>query len=255
MIFYFSGTGNSKYVAEILGKTLEQPLVNLNDLIRGDECRTGGCFASKAPLVFVTPTYAWRIPRVVKDWIAENTFSGNRDAYFVMTCGSENGNAGQYLQTLCAQKGLRFRGVYGVVMPENYIAMFRAPTLPQAKNIIDRAKPEIEKAAACILEDKDFPPQEIRLADKLYSGIVNRVFYKLFVSAKGFAVTSACIGCGACVQNCPLQNIQLQNGKPVWGNSCTHCMACICRCPKEAIEYKKKSRRQTRYTAERALKN
>lgn len=253
MIFYFSGTGNSKLVAETLGKALEQTPISLNDFIRRSGAQNGGCYVSETPFVFVTPTYAWRLPRVVEKWMGENDFSGNRDAYFVMTCGSETGNAGQYAKALCAQKGLHFRGVYSIVMPENYIAMFRAPTLPQAKNIIDKAIPDIEKAAACILANKDFPTQKIRSVDKLYSGVVNKAFYKLFVSAKGFTVTSACVGCGVCVQNCPLQNIKLQNGKPVWGDCCTHCMACICRCPKEAIEYKKKSRGQTRYTAEQAL--
>ena len=55
------------------------------------------------------------------------------------------------------------------------------------------------------------------------------------------------IGCSKCVELCPLNNIHLENGKPVWGKNCTHCMACICYCPKEAIEYGKKSRNKPRY--------
>ena len=46
---------------------------------------------------------------------------------------------------------------------------------------------------------------------------------------------------------CPLNNIRLENGKPVWGKNCTHCMACICYCPKEAIEYGQKSKGKPRY--------
>lgn len=44
-----------------------------------------------------------------------------------------------------------------------------------------------------------------------------------------------------------MNNIHLENGKPLWGKNCTHCMACICYCPKEAIEYGKKSRGKPRY--------
>lgn len=44
-----------------------------------------------------------------------------------------------------------------------------------------------------------------------------------------------------------LNNIRLENGKPVWGKNCTHCMACICYCPKEAIEYGEKSKGKPRY--------
>ena len=68
-----------------------------------------------------------------------------------------------------------------------------------------------------------------------------------FVKAEAFRATDACIGCGRCVELCPLNNIQLENSKPVWGKNCTHCMACICYCPKEAIEYGKKSKGKPRY--------
>ena len=44
-----------------------------------------------------------------------------------------------------------------------------------------------------------------------------------------------------------MNNIRLENGKPVWGKNCTHCMACICYCPKEAIEYGKKSKGKPRH--------
>ena len=66
------------------------------------------------------------------------------------------------------------------------------------------------------------------------------MFYRLFVKAEAFRAEDTCIGCGKCVELCPLNNIHLENGKPVWGK--THCMACICYCPKEAIEYGKKSK-------------
>ena len=56
-----------------------------------------------------------------------------------------------------------------------------------------------------------------------------------------------CIGCGQCVKRCPMNNVTLKDGKPIWGKVCTHCMACICYCPKEAIEYGKKSVGQPRY--------
>ena len=56
-----------------------------------------------------------------------------------------------------------------------------------------------------------------------------------------------CIGCGQCVKRCPMNNVAIKDGKPVWGRNCTHCMACICYCPVSAIEYGKKSVGQPRY--------
>ncbi|WP_334304421.1 hypothetical protein [Paraclostridium sordellii] len=52
---------------------------------------------------------------------------------------------------------------------------------------------------------------------------------------------------GKCEALYPLNNINLKNQKPVWGNNCTHCMACICSCPTEAIEYKNNTQNKERY--------
>lgn len=76
------------------------------------------------------------------------------------------------------------------------------------------------------------------------------VFYRFFVKADAFRATDACTGCGRCVELCPLNNVHLKNGKPVWGKNCTHCMACICYCPKEAIEYSEKSKGKPRHHVE-----
>lgn len=254
MILYFSGTGNSQYAAALAGEVLSEIPISINALLKSGT-QAGGEYVSETPFVFVTPTYAWRIPHVVERWIRENTFSGCRDAYFLMTCGDSIGAAELYLRSLCEDKGLHFQGVLKVSMPENYIAMFSAPQRAEAKAILERAKPEILKAAAQIRDRKALPSEKIGIGDRLYSGIVNTAFYKLFVSAKGFYTTDACTGCGHCVKVCPFDNIRLQNSKPLWGESCTHCMACICRCPQEAIEYKKKSLGQPRYTAEKTLEN
>jgi len=79
------------------------------------------------------------------------------------------------------------------------------------------------------------------------SGPVNPLFYKFFVKADAFTVSEACIGCGQCAKRCPMNNVTLKDGKPVWSKNCTHCMACICYCPVSAIEYGKKSVGQLRY--------
>lgn len=165
-----------------------------------------------------------------------------------MTCGSNIGNAGKYLKPLCSKMNLDYMGCHEVVMPENYIAMFTTPAKDEALSIIEKAEAEIDKAIRLIKSGETFPASKPSFIDKMSSGIVNDLFYPLFVHAKKFHVTDTCISCGLCETVCPLSNIQLVNGKPDWGNDCTHCMACICRCPKEAIEYGNHSKGLPRYT-------
>ena len=247
MIFYFSGTGNSKYVAQRMVDALGDTLCSLNDRIKSGD--TSPIDVGER-LVLVTPTYAWRIPRIVRDWLLSTALSGSRQAWFVMTCGSEIGSADRYNRRLCQAKNLTPMGTAQIIMPENYIAMFNAPQADEARQIVAKAEPDIDRAIAAVKAGTPFPPSRDKIYDRLMSGPVNPVFHACFVKAKAFTVSDACTGCGQCTRLCPTNNITLQNGKPIWSVNCTHCMACICRCPTAAIEYGKKSRGKPRYRFE-----
>ncbi len=73
MVLYFTGTGNSRYLARRIAEGLEMPLYDLNACIKaGDTApvQTG------RDVVLVTPTYAWRIPRVVSEWLGKTELTG-----------------------------------------------------------------------------------------------------------------------------------------------------------------------------------
>ncbi len=238
MILFFSGTGNSNYVAKRIADALGDELLNLNDRIKSSDTSP---FETGERVIIVTPTYAWRIPRVVRDWLLKTELRGTKQAWFVMTCGSEIGNAGKYNRDLCAEKEIACMGTAQIVMPENYIAMFSAPQADEARQIVAKAEPSIDRAIAAIQRNQPFAPTRNNLYDRFMSGPVNPIFYKFFVKANAFTMSNACIGCGQCVKRCPMNNVTMKDGKPSWGKNCTHCMACICYCPVSAIEYGKKS--------------
>ena len=208
---------------------------------------------SDRPWVVVVPTYAWRIPRIVEAWLKNTELVGDKRIYFVMTCGGSIGNAGKYLERLVSEKNMRYMGCAAVTMPENYIAMFSVPDRSEAMEIIARAEHVIDHAANTLRNGEAFPSPPITWIDRISSSIVNSFFYPVCVHAKRFYATDACVSCGQCAHVCPMENIHIKNGKPVWGKHCTHCMACICRCPKEAIEYGKHSRGLARYTCQKDI--
>ena len=244
MILYYSGTGNSRYAAQRIAEALDEPLCSMNDRIKSGDTTP---VETGAQLIIVTPTYAWRIPRIVREWLMKTELTGAKQAWFVMTCGSEIGSADKYNRALCQEKHLTCMGTAQLIMPENYIAMFNAPQAEEARQIMAKAEPDIDRIIAAIAAGQAFPPTRSNLYDRFMSGPVNPIFYSCFVKAKAFTVSDACVGCGQCAARCPVNNITLQNGRPVWGGQCTHCMACICYCPTEAIEYGKKSRGKPRY--------
>lgn len=246
MILYFTGTGNSRYVAQNIAKDINDEIVSINHLIKQKNKKQ--LVSKDRPFVFVSPTYAWRLPQVVTEFITTMTYSGSNKVYFIMTCGADTSNSISYIKQLCEDKNWDLKGIAEVIMPDNYIALFPSSDENTAKKIIQRANPLIRQIASDIRNENKFikiVPSGFK--GKIKSGIVNVLFYKLFVNANGFHTTKLCTGCGKCVKLCPLNNIDLNNNIPHWSNKCTHCMACISCCPSKAIEYKNKTQGKTRY--------
>ena len=244
MVIYFSGTGNSRYVAESIALRTNDKLVSANEYIKAGKSAD---FTSDAPFIFVSPTYAWRIPRIFSAFIENGSFKGNTTAYFVMTCGTDIGNADKYLKELCAKKSLQYMGVKMVQMPENYVAVYDVTDKAESELLIAQSDKTAKTISEIIISGKALPSENISMMAKMKSHQINPIFYSLVVSAKGFNVSDQCIGCGKCEELCPLNNIKITNGRPLYGNNCTHCMACICACPTEAIEYKKHTVGKPRY--------
>ena len=212
MVVYFSGTGNSKYVAERIVGSLQEKLLCMNERIKSGDT---GSVKTGENLVVVVPTYAWRIPRVVSDWIGQTEFVGAKNVWYVMSCGSGIGGADIYNRKLSEKKGLKHMGTAQIIMPENYIAMFNAPDVEKAKKIVAAAGPDIAKAVLAIKHGEKLPSKS-GFGASFESGLVNDIFYAAFVKAKAFYADQTCTGCGKCVKVCPLNNVTMKNKKPFY---------------------------------------
>ncbi len=244
MILYFTGTGNSHYIAQKIAEITKNRLLSINERLKKNDTTS---VETGKNLVIVVPTYAWRIPGIVQEWIQKVDFIGNPRVYFVMNCGDSIGNADKYIKRFCARKRFIYMGVAQIIMPENYIALYDAQGEKEARRIIENADQQITKVAEDIRDGIRLRGKSIHTMDKIYSGIVNPLFYKFIVKDKKFYATDQCVGCSKCENACPLNNIHMESGKPRWNGNCTHCMACICGCPVEAIEYGNKSVGRVRY--------
>ena len=242
MVLFFSGTGNSRYAAELIAMMIDDEVVSINELIKN---KSKSALKSEGPLVFVAPIYGGRIPRIVDDFIRETTFGGNQNAYFFVTCADSASKCENYAKKLCQKKGLTFLGLHSVVMPGNNIAMMDTGTDAENEKSLADALQKIKVTAENIKSTNPLPPE--KTSGALMSAVLNPLMYATMMGAKHFCTTAACTCCGQCVIRCPLNNIQMVNSKPKWGKHCTHCMACIGGCPARAVEYGKKTAGRNRY--------
>ena len=250
MIVYFSGTGNSRFVAEQIAEATGDELVNAVKYTRKGQ---NAVFSTPGIYVFVSPIYVSAPPMVFLDFIRRSTFPSDCRAYFIMTCAGGMGGAPGYCRALAAEKGFTYMGTAEIEMPQNYIAMFKTGTPEENRAKIEAAVPNVTKLSIAIRNCRELPDPGMKGWELLSTKMVLAPYYKYFMSAKPFIATDKCIACGKCAAVCPLANITLQDGKPVWGEHCTHCMACINLCPKEAIEYGKKTHGKLRYHGPRSV--
>lgn len=249
MILYFTGTGNSRWLAQRFAFATGDELTCINGMVGKEESRS--LSVPDGRLVFVLPTYAWRIPRVVESWIRRTEFVGGKKAWFVMNCGGAIGDAAHFNRALCRDKGWESMGTAQIRMPENYVALFSVPSVEEAKETVAASEPYISRAIRKVRHGERLDEPGWSPLAWVLSHWVNPLFYRFTVKAKAFRTAEGrCVGCGRCAEVCPLDNIRLEGGRPAWGDRCTHCMACLCRCPKEAIEYGRRSVGKRRYLME-----
>lgn len=48
-------------------------------------------------------------------------------------------------------------------------------------------------------------------------------------------IADTCVGCEACVAECPTSAISMVDGKATASDACVDCGACVAACPVEAI--------------------
>ena len=244
MILYFSGTGNSEYLAKKLRNILDDQVIDLFSYIKEGKTQT---FSSERPFVLVSPTYSWRVPRFLTEYLLTCTFKGNKDFYLVINYGGSCGNAYKYIKEDIEKIGLNFRGLYGVRMPENYLMLFDLDSNDVNKKIVQEARAEIDMIGSFIINKEEFPKKKVNFIGKFQSAVINPIFFKFITKDKKFYATDKCISCGLCEKVCVLNNISYEDGKPIWNGTCTHCAACISKCPVAAIEYGKKTQGKERY--------
>ena len=245
MLFYFSGCGNSKHVAETIAAGLNDKLVFIPEAAREDryeyELAEGEC------LGFVFPIYAWGPPKLVMDFVKKvivkvpESVEGpsKRYVYFACTCGDECGLAEDIFRKALEQKGWNLNACFSVQMPETYIGMpgFKLDTDENAQRKIAAAD---KLTIDCILRlqnKESFSKMTKGGAAWFKSRLINPGFSKMAANDKKYRVTEACIHCGKCVEACPLKNVTLEDGSPKWNGNCTMCMGCYHHCPVNAIQY------------------
>lgn len=238
MILWFSGCGNSQFVAEELARLTGDRISRINPL----EEHPSLCLESDEALGFVCPVYAWAVPRLVEDYVTRISMEGTPAyCYLACTCGDNLGKTPELFAKTLKRKGLSLDAAFGFVMPETYINLkgFNLDTPENERRKIEAVKKHLPEVAQHIVKREKVVDVVRGKVPWITSHVVNPLFYGLLITDRKFHVNDACIHCGNCEKSCPLGNIAMKDGIPVWQGNCTNCMSCYHHCPKNAIHFGK----------------
>ncbi len=248
MVFYFTGTGNSKWIAETIARETGTEAVN----IIGQDPEQFR-FTEEDTIGIVFPVYSSNAPQPVNEFFRKIDPNG---AHTYAVC-SYTGFSGKAMQ-MFSERIMHLDCGYGMFMPDNTTVMgmefdteesalekLRASGAALAE-IIGHIKAE-EKGVFITDEgpDPDGTTKDgLAAVDNGYP-------------TEGFHVNKdKCISCGLCKQNCPANVLDLdEDGYPTWNSPvCYWCTACINYCPTEAIEFGDTPETAFRYSYEKYIK-
>ncbi len=247
VLFYFTGTGNSLKVArdlaEALGSTELIPIAR--SMRQGDHSIP----ASATRAGIICPVYVWGLPLIVQQFIEGLVLDKSTYVFGVATYGGFPAATLKQIDRLLKQKGLKLSAGFGVRLPGNYTPLYGAPSEDEQRKLFSKAKIKLEQIARIVSEGR-----EAKIESN--SSIVNLVCSD-FIYTHGipqfphgdseFWVNEKCNSCATCARVCPVDNIEMEGGKPKWQHHCQRCLACLHWCPQEAIELGKRTPGRKRY--------
>jgi ferredoxin len=234
-IVYFSGTGGTKIAAEKLaesftgfGVTVIQQELNAQEQ---QDRQT-----KEDLLIVLYPVYALNAPEPVYKYINNHDVAENIPAAIISISGggevTPNKACRRRVIKLLENKGYRVVYEKMLIMPSN---IFTATPLNASVRLL-----------------KVLPVKASQIAGDLLGGVVCRTRPGLIntalsafgelekIGARQFgrhiASSADCTGCGICAAHCPVGNIRMAGGRPVYGGKCITCMKCLYGCPQKALK-------------------
>ena len=225
MIFYFTGTGNSLYVA----KELDETIISIPQIIKKEKL----AFSADS-IGIVCPVYSHEMPGMVKDFIRRASFETDY-LFVVLTYGAHHGGAAEIADSFFRDAGKKADYITTIEMVDNFLPAFDMEEQTAKDKQVERHLEEIRTA----IQAKKRGIQKTSLAEKA----AHKMYRKMVGDAPetiwaAFQVTDECVGCGICTRVCPAGCIRLEDQHAVHsGEGCQACYACVHACPKAAVQF------------------
>jgi ferredoxin len=234
IVYFFSGTGNSYYVAKEIALGMDAKLKPIVSLQKGDRIEAD-------VLCFVFPVYEFKPPRKVTEIVENLSKIEANYTIAIGTYGVALASTLKHFEKSLDQHGITLAMGYGMKLPHNAVGSIgfsdqenshrisRAEdkTKTIVTNIQKRTVGKVEKTS--VFEDM--------IIIRQFPHVIKLMSVLIFKGAKSleFTVNNSCINCHQCIKICPVNNVESVDGRISFKGNCTGCFACLQWCPKHSI--------------------
>jgi ferredoxin len=248
-IYFFSGTGNSFFVAKELQKRLSNaeivPIVKL--LNEGSIQTKGKCIG------IVFPVHALSIPIAIHKFLKRVDIESAEYVFVIATRLGIVFHDFNRIVRLLKRKGKKLNAHFLINMYSNDSKdkQYQVPSIEEIKQIEDETLCQLDEIGKLILNRKDSLEDDKTYLTNLPYNKVGNFFLEKIVTfllrlseyiggVNYFYHDSKCTGCGICERVCLSTKVRMVNRHPIWQKKvlCYMCYACLNYCPAFAVQIK-----------------
>lgn len=233
VMIYFSGTGNSRFIAELFSKNIKCKCHSIEENIDFSQL-----ISSEEIIGFCYPVYGSRVPRIMREFSIEYR-ENLKNKKIIIFC----------TQYIFSGDGAR---AFIDIFPKNYFIVIYAEHFIMPNNVCNLfllPVPNEDKIGKYIKRANN---KMLDICDNINRGIIRRRGFNILSRVLGLFqgvfmppierkalnsvfINNDCIKCDICVSVCPMKNLEYQNNKITQKSNCTICYRCINKCPQKAI--------------------
>ena len=241
LIFYFTATGNSLYVARELAGESGQ-LLSIPRLIKDEHLDF-----EADEIGFVFPDYAASAPLMVREFVSKAHFKAQY-IFSVITFGNFAANVADWWDDFCKEKGLQNHYINTLLMVDNYLPVFDMNEQMKIDKKISENLTQIVNDIASHREYVSHVDADDRMKEWLKRLQENH--FPMEAERLLRLNTETCIACGTCAAVCPHGNFRMTDTHAEFSGSCEYCLACVHACPQKALTLERERNPQARFRNE-----
>lgn len=231
LMLYFSGTGNSEYIAKKFALHMGGSCHSIEEAVDFD-----ALMLRSDTIAVCYPIYGSCVPRIMREFATKHK-AGFENKQLIIFCTQMmfSGDGARAFARLLPGCDNRILYAEHFNMPNNISNFFLFP-VREEERIKKQKRADKKLHLVCrniqngVVKKRGWSPYAAVLGK--FQNIAFPVLEEKRKSS--FAADEDCIQCGLCVKHCPMGNIILSQGVISQNDNCTLCYRCVNICPKKA---------------------